>query len=81
VLKWVVERIEGRADGRRDARSARCPTPTSLDTDGLAVDTADLDAALRVDVDEWRAEIPQVTEWFDQVRRQAPGVCGPSWTR
>ena len=34
----------------------------------------DIEAALRVDVDEWRAEIPQVTEWFDKFGDKLPGV-------
>ena len=40
------------------------PTAESLDTDGLDVSDDDLAACLAVDVEEWRAEIPQITEWF-----------------
>jgi len=50
------------------------PAATALDTEGLAVDMADLEAALRVDVDEWRAEIPQVDEWFAKFGDRLPGV-------
>ena len=73
VLKWVVERIEGRADAV-DSPVGMVPAATALDTEGLAVDMADLEAALRVDVDEWRAEIPQVDEWFAKFGDRLPGV-------
>jgi phosphoenolpyruvate carboxykinase (GTP) len=26
-----------------------------------------LEAVLRVDVDEWRAEVPQIQEWFEKI--------------
>jgi len=29
---------------------------------------------LRVDVDEWRAEVPQVVEWFGKFGDKLPGV-------
>ena len=73
VLKWVVERIEGRADAV-ESPVGMVPAATALDTEGLAVDMADLEAALRVDVDEWRAEIPQVDEWFAKFGDRLPGV-------
>jgi phosphoenolpyruvate carboxykinase (GTP) len=40
------------------------PTPESIDTDGLDMDPAELAKALEVDVEEWKAEIPQIEEWF-----------------
>ncbi|GIJ51098.1 phosphoenolpyruvate carboxykinase [GTP] [Virgisporangium aliadipatigenens] len=73
VLKWVVERIEGTADAV-DSPVGKIPTAASLDTDGLDLTEADLEAALRVDADEWRAEIPQVTEWFNRFGDRLPGV-------
>ena len=30
--------------------------------------------ALNVDVDEWRAELPQVAEWFTTFGEKLPGV-------
>ena len=40
------------------------PTPESLDTEGLDLSDAELEAALKVDAEEWKAEIPQIEEWF-----------------
>jgi phosphoenolpyruvate carboxykinase (GTP) len=73
VLKWVVERIEGRADAV-ESPIGTVPTAHGLDTEGLAIAPADLEAVLRVDVDEWRAEIPQIGEWFAKFGDKLPGV-------
>jgi phosphoenolpyruvate carboxykinase (GTP) len=73
VLKWVVERLEGRA-GAVETPIGQVPTPESLDVSGLDLSAEDLAAVLRVDPDEWRAEIPAVTEWFDKFGDKLPGV-------
>jgi len=66
VLKWVIERIEGRA-GADETPIGHVPTPESLDVTGLDMSPEALEAALRVDVDEWRAEVPQIQEWFEKI--------------
>ena len=48
------------------------PTPESLDIDGLDMSAEDLATCLRVDAEEWRAEIPQITEWFDKFGDKLP---------
>ena len=73
VLKWVVERIEGRAAAVETPIGA-VPTVESIDVEGLDISPAELAAALRVDVDEWAAEIPLVTEWFTKFGDKLPGV-------
>ncbi len=76
VLKWVIERLEGRADAV-ETPIGYVPTPGSLDTDGLDMSEEALRAALAVDVEEWRAEIPQITEWFEKFGADLPAVL---WT-
>ncbi|HET9946027.1 MAG TPA: phosphoenolpyruvate carboxykinase (GTP) [Actinomycetes bacterium] len=66
VLKWVVERIEGRA-AADETPIGHVPTPESLDVTGLDMTPEALEAALRVDADEWRAEVPQIQEWFEKI--------------
>jgi phosphoenolpyruvate carboxykinase (GTP) len=73
VLKWAVERIEGKADAVETA-IGRVPAEGSLDLTGLDTPAEDIAAALTVDADEWKAEIPQVTEWFEQFGDKLPGV-------
>ncbi len=73
VLKWVVERLEG-TGGAVETPVGFVPTPSDLDLSGLDVSEADLEAALAVRDDEWRQEIPQITEWFDKFGDKLPGV-------
>jgi phosphoenolpyruvate carboxykinase (GTP) len=76
VLKWVIDRIEGQA-AAVETPIGRVPTLESLDTDGLDLTEEQLTAALAVDVEEWRAEIPQIQEWFEKFGEQLPAVL---WT-
>ncbi|GIF43102.1 phosphoenolpyruvate carboxykinase (GTP) [Actinoplanes xinjiangensis] len=73
VLKWVCERLDGKADAV-ETPIGHVPTPEALDLTGLDIDPADLAAALRVDPNEWQAEIPQVTEWFTKFGDKLPAV-------
>jgi phosphoenolpyruvate carboxykinase (GTP) len=63
VLKWAIDRIEGRADAV-ETPIGLVPTPEALDTDGLDMDPVELAKALEVRADEWQAEVPQIQEWF-----------------
>lgn len=76
VLKWVVERIDGQA-AAVETPIGHVPTPDSLDVDGLDMTPDALAAALAVDVEEWRAEIPQIQEWFEKFGDDLPAVL---WT-
>lgn len=73
VLKWIVERLEGKAEAI-DTPVGYVPTPGALDVSGLDLTQEDLEAVLKVDAAEWRAEIPQITEWFDKFGDKLPGV-------
>ena len=76
VLKWIVERIDGQAEAT-ETPIGHVPTPGALDTDGLDVSEEQLARALEVDVEEWKAEIPQISEWFDKFGENLPAVL---WT-
>ncbi|MGI5222413.1 phosphoenolpyruvate carboxykinase (GTP) [Nocardia sp. CA-290969] len=71
VLEWIVGRIEGSAEAESTA-IGNVPTAAQMDLAGLDVDPADVDAALEVDLDEWRAEIPLIEEWFEFVGDKLP---------
>jgi phosphoenolpyruvate carboxykinase (GTP) len=71
VLKWVFERVNGDADAV-DTAIGRLPAPGALDTTGLDVDDADLDAILSLDADGWRAAIPQIREHYAQFGDKLP---------
>ena len=76
VLKWIVERIDGQA-AAVETPIGHVPTPDSLDTDGLDLTEGALGAALAVDPEEWKAELPQIQEWFEKFGDQLPAVL---WT-
>ncbi|OBB39359.1 phosphoenolpyruvate carboxykinase [Mycolicibacterium fortuitum] len=71
VLKWAIERIEHKADGKSTPIGI-VPTAADLDLSGLDVDPADVDEALAVNVDEWKAELPLIEEWFEFVGEKLP---------
>ena len=71
VLKWIVERIEHKAAGI-DTPIGVVPTGSALDIEGLDVSDADITEALAVNIDEWKAEIPLIEEWFDFVGEKLP---------
>jgi phosphoenolpyruvate carboxykinase (GTP) len=71
VLKWAIERIEGTAAAQETA-IGHVPSVDHLDLAGLDVPPADVEAALAVDLAEWRAEIPLIEEWFAKIGRALP---------
>jgi phosphoenolpyruvate carboxykinase (GTP) len=76
VLKWVIERLDGQA-AAVDTPIGRVPAPGSLDVDGLDMTPEAIEAALAVDPEEWKAEIPQIQEWFEKFGDDLPAVL---WT-
>lgn len=67
VLKWIVERLDNHdtdAASAVETPAGWVPTPTALDLDGLDIAAEDIQAALAVDPDEWRAELPLIEKWF-----------------
>jgi phosphoenolpyruvate carboxykinase (GTP) len=73
VLKWVIERLEGSA-AAVETPVGHVPTPESLDTDGLEITDEQISAVLAVDTKEWRAEIPQIVDWFDKIGDTLPST-------
>jgi len=73
VLKWVVERIEGRATAA-ETPIGYVPTVESLDTDGLDMTLGQIEAALHVSTNEWEAEIPQIQTWFHKFGDTLPAT-------
>jgi phosphoenolpyruvate carboxykinase (GTP) len=71
VLKWALERIDGTA-AAVDTPIGRVPTPESLDIEGLDLSADDIAAALAVNVEEWKKEIPAIEEWFEKIGSAVP---------
>jgi phosphoenolpyruvate carboxykinase (GTP) len=71
VLKWAIERITGTAAATETA-VGYVPTADQLDLEGLDAPLADIEAALTVDPEEWKAEIPLIEEWFEVIGDKLP---------
>jgi phosphoenolpyruvate carboxykinase (GTP) len=71
VLKWVIDRLDGNAEAV-DTPVGQVPAPGTLDIDGLPLTGAEIEAALAVDADEWKAEIPLIAEWFAKLGDTVP---------
>jgi phosphoenolpyruvate carboxykinase (GTP) len=71
VLKWVLGRIAGEADGTETAIGI-VPSPSDLDTSGLGIDDADVELLLSVDADEWRRELALIQEHYDWLGERLP---------
>ena len=77
VLKWVIERLEGKADAI-ETPIGFLPTPGAIDIEGLdGVDQETLAKALAFSPDEWRNELPLINEWFEKFGDDLPAVL---WT-
>ncbi len=73
VLAWVVGRAAGRGDAE-ETPVGLVPPVEALDLQGLEADPDDVRAALAVDVDEWRAERPEVGAWLDALGPTVPAA-------
>ena len=63
VLKWMLERIDGKVDGV-ESPIGTLPKPEDLDVEGLDITPEQVQAALAVKPQEWKDEIPLIREWF-----------------
>jgi phosphoenolpyruvate carboxykinase (GTP) len=71
VLKWVIERLEGTA-AAVETPIGHVPTTEALDISGLDMTVDQVEQALAVKPEEWREEIPQITEWFEKFGDKLP---------
>ena len=72
VLKWVLERVEGKGEAVETA-IGRVPTPDAIDTTGLDIDAATLEQLLTVDNESWRQEIPLIEAHYASIGERLPG--------
>jgi phosphoenolpyruvate carboxykinase (GTP) len=73
VLKWIVERVDGGAEAV-ETPIGLVPRPDGLDTTDLDVEPAALEAALTVDVRQWKNEVPLIEEWFAKIGDKLPAA-------
>jgi phosphoenolpyruvate carboxykinase (GTP) len=63
VLKWMCERIDGRAEAV-ESPIGLLPSEGALDLSGLDIPQEDIRELMRVDIDAWRSEIPDIENHF-----------------
>jgi phosphoenolpyruvate carboxykinase (GTP) len=73
VLKWMLDRIEGRAAAQETA-IGNVPTPNSLLLDGLDISQQALDELLRVEPTAWVEESQAIGKFFDKFGDRLPAV-------
>ena len=71
MLKWAIDRIEGKADAV-ETPIGFVPTGDSIDLTGLDMTPADVEAAVLVDKDEWATELASIEEWYARFGEALP---------
>ena len=71
VLKWIVDRAEGNAQGVETAIGI-LPADGELDLDGLDIPAEDLALLLSVDTEIWKQEAGMIPEYFAQFGDHLP---------
>ncbi|HVB87503.1 MAG TPA: phosphoenolpyruvate carboxykinase (GTP) [Candidatus Dormibacteraeota bacterium] len=73
VLKWMLDRIEGRADAT-ETPIGSVPAPNSLTLDGLSISRGTIEELLRVDVNDWAEEDQAVGKFFEKFGSRLPAA-------
>ncbi|MFV0462479.1 MAG: phosphoenolpyruvate carboxykinase (GTP) [Nostocoides sp.] len=71
VLKWIIERLDGTAEGV-ETPVGIVPTPESLDVTGLGMSAEEIAKVLEVNAEEWATEVGLIGEWLDQFGDKLP---------
>ena len=71
VLEWVFERVSGRGEAV-ETPIGLVPAPGAIDIAGTSVTKDDMEELLRVDVEEWRREVPLIREHYAQFGEHLP---------
>ncbi len=71
VLKWMCERVDGKI-GAEETPIGLLPKEGDLDTDGLDTSADDMKELMKVDVEAWKAEIPDIENHFSIFGDQLP---------
>jgi phosphoenolpyruvate carboxykinase (GTP) len=72
VLKWMVERIEGKA-AAAETPIGFVPAPNALTLDGLHIEKQTVAELLRVDPADWTEEMDGTRKFFKKFDSQLPG--------
>jgi phosphoenolpyruvate carboxykinase (GTP) len=71
VLKWMCERLEGKVDAV-ETPIGYVPGAGDLDVGGLAIGAADMQELLRIDVEGWKSEVPEIEAYLNTAGARLP---------
>lgn len=71
VVKWMVDRIEGKVAGTETALGFT-PRPTDIDTEGLELDPTQLERILSVDPGKVEKDLEDVASYLDTLGEKLP---------
>jgi phosphoenolpyruvate carboxykinase (GTP) len=71
VLKWVIDRLEGKAEGVETPVGVM-PKPEELDVTGLDLTPEQVATAVAYDEEGWKKEIPMIEEWLAKFGDKLP---------
>jgi phosphoenolpyruvate carboxykinase (GTP) len=71
VLAWAFRRCDGEADAV-ETPIGLVPAPGAIDTTGIDLSEKDMAELLRVDPEEWKAQLPQVQQHFARFGDRLP---------
>ena len=71
MLEWIFDRITDKAPAV-ETPIGDVPTLDAIDTAGLDVTEEHMEELLRVDTEDWRAEVPLIREYYAQFGDRLP---------
>jgi phosphoenolpyruvate carboxykinase (GTP) len=71
ALKWILERVEGKGRAT-ETPIGWVPTPDTLTLDGLNISRDTMEELMRVNPDDWQAELEASAKFFEQFGKRLP---------
>ena len=71
VLKWMCERVEGKVDARKTPIGL-LPNEGDIDLTGLTTPPGDIKELLKVNLEPWKAEVPDIEKFFARFGNRLP---------
>ncbi len=71
VLKWMCERVEGSVDAV-ETPVGYVPKAADLDVNGLEISADEVEELLRIDVEGWKGEVPEIEEYLNAAGARLP---------
>ncbi len=71
VLKWMCDRVEGKV-AAVETPVGFIPKPGDLDVGGMQIDAADMAELMRIDVEGWKSEVPEIEAYLGKAGDRLP---------